>query len=44
MRENDRAFARALEGGEDVQQEGVVAVLLRRHAELEAVEARPRQD
>ena len=36
MRQNDRAFAGALERGEDVQQEGVVAVLLRRDAELEA--------
>ncbi len=36
VRENDRAFAGALEAGEDVQQEGIVAVLLRRDAELEA--------
>ena len=31
-------FARALEAGEDVEQEGVVAVLLGRDAELEAME------
>ena len=38
VRENDRALARALEAGEDVQQEGVVAVLLRRDAEREAAD------
>ena len=34
--QNDRAFAGALERSEDVQQEGIVAVLRRRDAELEA--------
>ena len=43
MRENDRAFARALEAGEDVQQKGVVAVLRGRNAELEALDTRPRR-
>ena len=37
MRKNDRAFAVALERGEDMQQEGVVAIFLRRDAEGEAV-------
>ena len=36
MRQDDRRLAGALERLEDVQQEGVVAVLLRRPAELEA--------
>ena len=36
VRKNDRAFACALEAGEDVQQEGIVAVLLRRNAECKA--------
>ena len=44
VRENDRAFARALQGGEDVQQEGVVAVLRGRDAVVEAVETRLRRD
>jgi hypothetical protein len=38
VRKNDRLFARALETGEDVQQESVVAVLPGRNAELEALE------
>src|SRR5208337_3745969 len=36
VRKNDRTFACALEAGEDVQEEGVVAVLLGRNTELEA--------
>ena len=38
MRENDRAFAGALEASEDVQQKGVVAVLHGRNAELKSME------
>ena len=38
VRQNDRALAGALERGEDVQQEGVVAVLGRRDAVVEAAE------
>lgn len=37
MRQNHRAFAAALERGEDVQQKSVVSILLRRDAEGEAV-------
>ena len=37
VRQNDRAFARALQRGDDVQQERVVAVFRRRDAEVEAV-------
>ena len=40
VRQNDRALAGALERGEDVQQEGVVAVLGRRDAVLEAADTR----
>jgi hypothetical protein len=36
VRQDDRSLAVALEGLEDVQQEGVVAVLLGRPAELES--------
>jgi hypothetical protein len=39
VRENAGAFARALHGADDVQQVGVVALLLRRHAPGEALEA-----
>ncbi len=39
VRENARAFARALQRAEDVQQVGVVALLLGRHAPGEALEA-----
>ena len=38
MRENAGAFARALQGADDVQEVGVVALLLRRHAPGEALE------
>ena len=38
VRQNDSAFAGALERLDDVEQEGVVAVLGRRHAKLKAVE------
>ena len=38
VRQDDRALAGALEAGEDVEQKGVVAVLRRRDAELEALE------
>ena len=39
VRENAGGFARALHGADDVQQIGVVALLLRRHAPSEALEA-----
>ena len=39
VRENAGGFARALHGADDVQQVGVVALLLRRHAPGEALEA-----
>jgi len=38
MRQDDRALARRLQGLDQVQQEGVVAVLRRRHTVLEAPE------
>ena len=38
VRKNDRAFARALQAGEDVEEEGVVAVFRGRDAVVEAAE------
>src|SRR5207248_9505975 len=39
VRENAVAFARALQGADDVQQVGVIALLLWRHAPGEALES-----